>query len=109
MKRKVYPRPPALCPDRSSPSADEFREEVFFAGVRASRVGRAPLEADHSRNVERLCAQRCGSADVCLPTPHSVREVDRLDTPIGAMEEETRLLKSIFESVTELGVAHGAS
>jgi hypothetical protein len=45
-KREVYPRPPALCSDRSFPPANEFREEVFFASVRASRVDRAPLEAD---------------------------------------------------------------
>jgi hypothetical protein len=42
-------------------------------------------------------------------TPHGVREVDRLDTPIGVMEEEPHLLKSIFEAVTELGVAHGVA
>ncbi|MBI1876174.1 MAG: hypothetical protein HYS05_20095 [Acidobacteria bacterium] len=106
MKRKVYPRPPTLCPDRSSPSANEFREEVFFAGVRASRLDGAPLEADHSRDVEGLGAPRWGSPDRGLPTPHGVGEIDRLGTPIGVMEEEPRLLKNIFESVTELSVAH---
>ena len=44
-----------------------------------------------------------------LPTSHGIREVDRLDTPTGVMEEEAHLLKSIFESVTELGVAHGVA
>jgi len=59
--------------------------------------------------MEGLCTWRYGSADMDLPTSHGIREVDRLDTPIGVMEEEAHLLKSIFESVTELGVAHGVA
>jgi hypothetical protein len=38
-----------------------------------------------------------------------MREVNRLDASISVLEEETRLLKRIFESITELGVAHRAS
>ena len=105
MKREVYPRPPALCSDRSFPPANEFREEVFFAGVRASSVDRAPFESDLGRNVERFCAPRCGPANVDLPLSHGVHQVDRLDAPICVLEEETRLLKRTFESITEFFVA----
>jgi len=82
-------------------------EGLRALGVRI--VDRVPLEADLRRNVEGLCALRRGSANIALPTPHGVREVNRLDAPIGVMEEETRLLKRIFESVTKLSVAHGAA
>lgn len=38
---------------------------------------------------------------------NSVRDVDRLDTPVGVTKEKALLVKSIFEPVTELSVAHG--
>ena len=44
-----------------------------------------------------------------LPAPRRVREVDSLNGPIDAMEEEASLLKSIFELVSELRVEHVAS
>jgi predicted transcriptional regulator len=87
-------------------SQPQFREEIFFAGVRASRVDGAPLEPDHSRNVKGACARRCGSRDGDLPAPHGVCEVDRLDPATGATDEEAGVVKSVFEPVTELSVAH---
>jgi hypothetical protein len=43
-----------------------------------------------------------------LPMPHSVRELDGLDT-LEAMEVKTIPLKSSFQLVTELVVAHDRS
>jgi hypothetical protein len=43
-----------------------------------------------------------------FPMPHSVRELDGLDT-LEAMEVKTIPLKSSFQLVTELVVAHDRS
>jgi len=40
--------------------------------------------------------------------PNGIREVDSLNA-IGVMDEQAHFPKSIFESVTEFRVAHGAS
>jgi len=40
--------------------------------------------------------------------PNGVREVDSLNA-IGVMDEQAHFPKSIFESVAEFRVAHGAS
>jgi hypothetical protein len=108
VEREVYSLPPALGSRQLLPPANELREEVFFAGVRSSGVEGAPREADLSRDVEGLGARRCGSVDIDLPMPHSVRELDGLNT-LEAMEVKTIPLKSSFQLVTELVVAHGRS
>jgi hypothetical protein len=106
MERKVYSRPPALSPSLLSPLANQLREEVFFAGVRSSRVEGGPLEADLRRNVEGFYTRRCGSVDTGLPKSHGVREVNGFNA-FEVMEKKISLPKSSFESVTELSVAHG--
>ncbi|HXW91492.1 MAG TPA: hypothetical protein VEK33_13165 [Terriglobales bacterium] len=107
MEREVYSLPPTLGSRQSLPPARELREEVLFAGVRSSGVEGAPREADLSRDVEGLGARRC-SVDIDLPLPQSIRELDGLNT-LEAVEVETIPLKSSFQPVTELVVAHGRS
>ena len=105
MERKVHPRPPARCARRSLPA--EFREKVLLGGVGASCVNWDPREADHGRHVERLGVVPCGSVHVDLPRPPRVRDVDRLDTPVGAWEKEAFRVQSSYEPVTELrGAQH---
>ncbi len=93
MEPEVYSRPPALGSRQSLLPANELREEVFFACVRSSSVEGAPREADLSRDVEGLGARRYGSVGIDLPMPHSVRELDGLDT-LEAMEVKTIPLKN---------------
>jgi hypothetical protein len=56
--------------------------------------------------VEGFPAPRFRSDDINPPTPNGVREVDTLNTLIGVMDEEARLPKSTFESVTKFRVPH---
>lgn len=94
MEREVHTLPPPLGPGRVLPPANQLSKEIFFASVCSSCVGGSPAEADFSRNVERFRAPRCGFVEIDLPTPQGVCEVGRLNGPIDAMEEETRLVKS---------------
>ena len=97
----MYPRPPARSPRRLPPPP------VFLARVGSSRIERGPQEADLGRNGERFRA-RSGSPDIGFPMPNGVREIDSLNA-IGVMDEQAHVPKSIFESVAEFRVAHGAS
>jgi hypothetical protein len=108
VEREVYSLPPALGFRPLLPRANELCEQVFFAGVRSSGVEGAPREADLSRDVEGLGAWTYSSVDIDLPMPLSVRELDGLNT-LEAMEVKTISLKSSFQLVTELVVAHGRS
>ena len=108
MEREVYSLPPPLGSKQLLPPARELREQVFFAGVGSSGVEGGPREADLSRDVEGLGARRCASVDIDLPMPQSIRKLDGLNT-LQAVEVETIPLKSSFQPVTELVVAHGRS
>jgi hypothetical protein len=47
--------------------------------------------------------------DVHLPCSNAIAKLDRFNKPVGAMEDEALFVESLFESVMELGVAHGVA
>ena len=85
----------SLCPERpSSVYQRVLAREILFAGVCASRVNGTPVEPDHCRHVEGVCARRCGSLQTDLPAPHGIcggrssRHGDRCDGRRGRPREE---------------------
>ena len=106
MEGQIHPRPPALGPGRSSPSAHQLREQILFARVGASRVNRAPVELDRCEHVERFRIGGCGPVHMHLPMADGILEIDHLDAAVGPSEEKALLAKRTFELVTKLRVTH---